>query len=43
VVPLRVTEEDEIGGLDISLHGEVAYNFGGSAVGAMAYGETRSS
>ena len=27
VVPLRVSEEEEITGLDLSLHGEVAYNF----------------
>ncbi|MFL6273692.1 MAG: ammonium transporter [Blastocatellia bacterium] len=27
VVPLRVSEEEEIIGLDLSLHGEVAYNF----------------
>jgi Amt family ammonium transporter len=27
-IPLRVSEEDEIGGLDLALHGEVAYNFG---------------
>jgi Amt family ammonium transporter len=25
--PLRVTEEEEIAGLDLVLHGEVAYNF----------------
>jgi ammonium transporter, Amt family len=44
VVPLRVADEDEITGLDVSLHGEVAYNFGGS-VGVMAFavsgGETK--
>ncbi|HKP84720.1 MAG TPA: ammonium transporter [Blastocatellia bacterium] len=27
VTPLRVTEEEEIAGLDLALHGEVAYNF----------------
>ncbi len=27
VTPLRVTEEEEIAGLDLVLHGEVAYNF----------------
>ena len=27
VVPLRVTEEEEMTGLDLALHGEVAYNF----------------
>ena len=27
VTPLRVTEEEEITGLDLSLHGEAAYNF----------------
>jgi len=26
IVPLRVSEEDEIAGLDLALHGEVAYN-----------------
>src|SRR5262245_30511906 len=34
VVPLRVPEEDEITGLDVTLHGEVAYNFGGSGSSA---------
>jgi ammonium transporter, Amt family len=35
VTPLRVSEEEEIVGLDLALHGEVAYNFlapGGSSV-----------
>jgi len=27
VVPLRVSEEEEITGLDLALHGETAYNF----------------
>jgi Amt family ammonium transporter len=36
VVPLRVPEEDEINGLDVALHGEVAYNFGGSGAAAGA-------
>jgi ammonia channel protein AmtB len=41
VVPLRVPEEDEINGLDVALHGEVAYNFGGSgsSAGVMAFVE----
>ena len=26
VTPLRVTEEQELGGLDLALHGESAYN-----------------
>jgi ammonium transporter, Amt family len=29
LTPLRVTEEEEIAGLDLSMHGEVAYNFFG--------------
>lgn len=27
IIPLRVTHEDEIAGLDLTLHGEVGYNF----------------
>jgi Amt family ammonium transporter len=40
IMPLRVTEEEEITGLDVALHGEVAYNLlgpgmtGGSGVSA---------
>jgi Amt family ammonium transporter len=29
ITPLRVSEEEEIAGLDLSMHGEVAYNFFG--------------
>jgi len=34
---LRVTEEEEITGLDLSLHGEAAYSPGGSGVGTEPY------
>ncbi|HJZ67186.1 MAG TPA: hypothetical protein VKF81_03495, partial [Blastocatellia bacterium] len=39
VTPLRVTQEEEIAGLDLALHGEVAYNvFGpGMSVGSGAH------
>lgn len=36
--PLRVSEEEEVTGLDLSLHGEAAYSSGGgSALGTEAY------
>jgi Amt family ammonium transporter len=44
VTPLRVSEEEEIVGLDLALHGELAYNFlapGGSSVSsAHSLGQT---
>jgi ammonium transporter, Amt family len=35
---LRVTEEDEVTGLDLSLHGEAAYNLLGSGMGTQGHG-----
>jgi Amt family ammonium transporter len=44
ITPLRVTEEEEITGLDVALHGEVAYNLLGpgmtSGTGAPALHES---
>ncbi len=34
---LRVTDEEEVTGLDLSLHGEAAYNLLGSGIGAEGY------
>ena len=34
---LRVTEEEEVTGLDLTLHGEAAYSTGGSGVGTEPY------
>jgi ammonium transporter, Amt family len=34
---LRVTEEDEVAGLDISQHSETAYSVGGSALSGTAF------
>jgi len=34
---LRVTEEEEVTGLDLTLHGEAAYSSGGSGVGTEPY------
>jgi Amt family ammonium transporter len=41
VVPLRVSEEDEVLGLDLALHGEVAYNLSTSAMTAGIHDGTR--
>jgi Amt family ammonium transporter len=38
VVGLRVTEEDEVAGLDLSQHSETAYTLGGGAYGETAGG-----
>ena len=37
VTSLRVAEEDEVTGLDLSLHGEAAYNLLGSGIGTEAH------
>ncbi|GBC81631.1 Ammonium transporter NrgA [bacterium HR10] len=42
VTPLRVTEEEEIAGLDLVLHGEVAYNFLSPGMGGTAHVPARS-
>jgi Amt family ammonium transporter len=43
VVPLRVTEDEEIAGLDLALHGEAAYNLlGPGSVGAPRGGSAAS-
>jgi Amt family ammonium transporter len=38
VVGLRVTEEDEVAGLDLSQHSETAYTFGGGTYGEYTAG-----
>jgi Amt family ammonium transporter len=37
VTSLRVTDEEEVTGLDVSLHGEAAYNILGSGVGTEGF------
>ena len=38
IMGLRVKEEDELAGLDLSQHSETAYVFGGSSYGEYAAG-----
>ena len=36
LTPLRVSREDELTGLDLSLHGEVAYNYNAPSMGSIS-------
>ncbi len=42
IVGLRVSEEDEMTGLDLALHGESGYSFGVGALSMPSFGEKRS-